>query len=55
MSVYGSMDCSWLMCEAIFVAVLMGECIRHCTPTQARQVGAMPKVAGSNLTINDGF
>ena len=36
-SVYGSVDCSWLNCEAaIFVAVLAGEWIRHCTPTQAR-------------------
>ena len=48
------MDCSWFTCEAaIFVAVPIGENIRHCTPTQARQFGAIQDmVAGLNLTRN---
>ena len=38
-------------CDAdIFVTILVGEWVRPCTPTQARQVDAMPKVAGSNPT-----
>ena len=53
MSVYGNVDWSWLTREAaIFVAVSMGEWMRHCIPTQARQVGAIPQVAGSNPTRN---
>ncbi len=42
LTVYGSVGCSWRSCEAaIFVAVLMAQWIRHCTPTQARQIGVM--------------
>ena len=48
-SVYGSVACSLLTCDAgIFVAVLVCGWIRHCTPTQAKRVGATPKVARSS-------
>ena len=48
----------WILSKIMLVTQIkliddgVGEWIRHCTSTQARQTGAMPKVAGSNPTRN---